>query len=944
MHKVHTVIPKSPPERQKGKSMNLKKSKLIIPLLIICIALAGLIGGASMLLAPQVEKSAQAATVNIVEDRIGGSTSRFTTSMTFDIPNFYKDFPIELRLHVFEYRMVMINLKPVHVIDGSVTVNANFEMGTANVILYNGFPPLGGTVTASRNSSNQLLISYVRNDSAYSVQVSDIWVVSYTTPDLAENQVAVRFVSPSENNLSFVVLNKNDKLTAAQIPAYTDFIPSLYRHSEWRTKGGLWAHETPITTDMDFYPVMVKNFEYGDRLNNDQIVTAYDEGKYDNATLASGFSNGAYKLPADSSIQATKDPILLTEFSINSMQIPWGKNETYFTFTLDVPRSNDFIPQSVIRKNLVLKSDNNYVRLMYGSQELKSWIFDDFIKQPKNDKKWLQNQVTFQLAVIGNGTTEPFNIRWQLQYGQAITDNTTTHSGYLPDGVYRYGLNDNIGFLGLVGVNINRNADYSHTWKTGGFLGIGQKTHKHDAPTIYPTISIKGCEAQIKKAVKCYIEGEHSFTANLPVNHFEKPILPTEVEKADSTIRWYLDAAYTQALLSNFHTAQNYNELYGKWVPAEYDVTLVYYTVDRFRADLNGGKYYDALVKKTFTKTYVKGSNVNLYDYGADIYGVNFYDNIQQIKFLGWDSSITAPVTGNTTITAQYKFPTATLRYYDVDDKLYGTVTQQMLMFPVDILLEEVKQADASHKEWWLHERPEDKGLLGRVYGFLESIARTVFGGDNIGNGANAAMREDQKKDARYIIEQLEREHNTRNAYGEHRLYFLPVVYLDINLEQLNKGAYGNEAFNVREEDNPQWHLISGTPKLNNLVYYADVHNVYSLGNSNFTMAINFEKKMDGFDAMAKTAANIAGYVGKFFGDIFGSLFRGLSLGFDGVTGILVAIALTLLAIIFFFAIAEVLKSVFKIGTYPINKTANKLDARLRAQKRYNKKQRSNRK
>lgn len=872
----------------------MKRSKFIIPLIFALVALAGIIQGAIMLL-PRETKTAQAATVNVVEDRIGGTDSRFTNSAVFDMPDFYKDFSVELRLRVLEYRMIMINLKATYVVEGDETINATFDVESGNVTLYARSAP-SGIVTASRISSNQLLVSYARNDSAYSVRISDIWVTSYTIPDLQEDEVFVRFVSPSENNLAFVVLNKDDKLTAAQIPSYSDFIPSLYRHCGWRTKSGLWAHEAQIIADMDFYPVMERNFEYAgqtnnkdQRLNNDKLATAYEEGTYDNATLARDFSSGAFKFTADSSIQATKDPILLTEFSISSMQIPWGKDETYFMLTLDVPRTNDFIPSGTNRKNLVLKSDKNYVYLMYSTQELKRWNFDNFIKQPQNKDDWKQNRVSITLAAK-EGTIE-----WRLQHGQEITDNTFTYTGYLPDGAYRYGLNDDIGFLGLVGVNINRYADYTHAWKTGGFLGIGETTHKIYTPKTFPLISIKGCEAQIKKPVKCYIEGAYSFTANLFVNQFEKPVLPVGIEKADNTIRWYLDSSLIQELLPNFHTALNYNALYGKWVPAEYDVTLIYYTVDRFRADLNGGKYYDALVKKTYTKTYTKGSVVNLNDYGADIYGVNFYDNIQQIKFLGWDKNITAPITGSITITGQYKFPNAMLRYYDVDDKLYGTVTQEMTMFPVDILLEEVKQANSEHPEWWLHGRPEDKGLLGRVYGFFESIARSVFGGDNIGNGANASMRDDQIKDTRYIIEQLEREHNTRNAYGENRQYFLPVVYLDINLEQLNKGAYGNEAFNVREEDNPQWHLISGTPKLNNLVYYADVHNVYSLDSSNFTMVVNFDKKMDGFDTMAKRFADTAGWFGKFFGGIFGNFFGGL---FKGGLGWLYTLATIVIIII----------------------------------------------
>lgn len=885
--------------------VNMKNKRIIITLIFALIALAGIIQGAIMLLPSHETKPVQAATVK-TEDRIGGAESRFTSSATFDIPDFYAPFPLELRLRVVEYQMVLINLKATYVPVTTVTVSAPFDVGT-NAVLYNGISP-GGTVTATRISGNKLSVSYNRNDGAYSVQISDIWVTSYTIPDLQQDEVLVKFVSQSENTFSYVILNKGASLTSSQIPAYTDYIPSLYQHIGWQTKNGVWAHEAVITANTEFYPVMERNFEYGDRRNEGQIEIAYEKGKYTNSTLTRDFSSGAFQFPADQSIQAMQDPLLLNCFYMDSLEIPWGKYETYFTLTLDVPRTNNFIPSSTNRKNLVLKSDSNYVYLLYGSQELKKWNFNDFIRQPQNKESWKQNCITFTLEVQ-SGVTEPSGykpqfIEWQLQYG--TDDNTITDSGALPDGVYRYDFNDGVGFLGLVGVNINRNSSYTYTWETGGFLGIGTKTHKHTAPKEFPTLQIKGFECRIKKVVQCYIEGKSPFTANLAVNHFEEVVIPAGISNPDNTIRWYLNSAYTLELQPNFHTARNYNELYGKWVPAEYNVTLVYYTVDRYKATINGGKYYDALVKKSFTKTKVrKGAVINLNDFGSDSYDVNFYNNIQGIPFLRWDMDIKAPVTESITITGIYRFPTATLRYFDVDDKLYGTVKQDMTMYPVDKLLDAVKQADDEHKEWWLYEKPEDKGFLGKAYGFFESIARSIFGSDNVINGANNATREAQRKDSRYIIEQLAREHSTRNAYGEHRLYFLPVVFLDINLEQLNKGAYGNEAFNVREEDNPQWHLISGTPKLNNLVYYADVHNVYSLDSSTFNMAINFEKKMDGFDAMAKTTANFFGWVGNFFGDIFGSFFGGLFKG--GLGWLYTLITFAVLFIIAWFFIRPLL-------------------------------------
>lgn len=889
----------------------MKSKQIIIPLIFILIAFAGIIQGVMMLHPQHEEKIAQAATVSIEPDRIGGSSSRFTNTTLFEIPDFYEDFPIVLRLRVYEFRMVMINLKPNYTIVNDETVNFTFEVGT-NKVLCTGE---GGIVSASRISGNMLSVSYARNDSSCSVQVSDIWVISYTMPDLQEDEVFVRFLSPSGNNLSFVVLKKNDRLTAGQIPTYTDFIPTLYSHSGWRTKNGLWAHNTVIIDDIEFYPVMEKNFEYSNRL--DQNSTKYNKGEYDSNTLTRDFSNGIYKLPEDSSKQALADPFLIDYFSINGMEIPWTTDKTYFKLTFNT-NTSDWIPtQSQYnngQKTLTLLSESAYMRLYYGSVIIGEWKFSDVVKQPSNTSSKIPNNIiTFILSVTTGG-----RIQWSFQSNKL----TTPATGVLDDRfAYQYDLNDHTYCLGLSDVRISRSSTTEiHEWSKIYPLFpsyVGKKFN------IYPAIDINGRYARIKKAVDCYIDGEYGFKTFLMLNSYEKPTEPDEIkaqlEAEEMSIEWYIDAAFTQQLVWGQHTARDYTALYGKKIPAVYEVTLTYYTVERIFVTGHDGLYYRALVQKTDMHKYARRATVDLKDYADDVYGVSFYDNIQQIPFKGWSEDINAPIMRDMTIAANYKFPSAIIYYYDVNDKLYGTVTESLTMFPVTELLNKMRELDNSDRKEWYHEPGLDTGAFGAIGNFFDGIMREIFGSDNVLNGWLAKSRKEQRDDTKLILNSIASHHDQNN------LYLLPVLRTNVNLENLNKGAYGNAALDIKPSKNMQWHLIDQNIYSGDICYFADVQDMFSLTASSYRMVINFEKEMSGFDALAQTFANIAGWFGNFFGGIFGGFFGGLGNFFSNIVNWLWLIVLGLILWFCRDLVLDFIKALFAIITFPFRWLGSKL-------------------
>jgi hypothetical protein len=177
----------------------------------------------------------------------------------------------------------------------------------------------------------------------------------------------------------------------------------------------------------------------------------------------------------------------------------------------------------------------------------------------------------------------------------------------------------------------------------------------------------------------------------------------------------------------------------------------------------------------------------------------------------------------------------------------------------------------------------------------LDSVHDFLWGKDNTENGANAALRYDQAQKSKEIIKELAKKHTSVNQY------FLPVLDVDINLQDLNKGAYGNSAFSVEPEKNPQWHCIYADPQRNQIKYFVDVHSMYSLlTTTNFEMVVNFDKKMTVEDEFSQALGNLFGWVGGIFDGIFGGAFD-----------IFVKIALLIIVIVCFPLIISLVKKVF---------------------------------
>ena len=72
----------------------------------------------------------------------------------------------------------------------------------------------------------------------------------------------------------------------------------------------------------------------------------------------------------------------------------------------------------------------------------------------------------------------------------------------------------------------------------------------------------------------------------------------------------------------------------------------------------------------------------------------DFYSNLRNFEFLGWDTDITKPITKDTIIQGEYNMPTINVKMYDADKYLFKDEDQQISFLSVDDLVAMQSSAD----------------------------------------------------------------------------------------------------------------------------------------------------------------------------------------------------------------------------------------------------------
>lgn len=136
-------------------------------------------------------------------------------------------------------------------------------------------------------------------------------------------------------------------------------------------------------------------------------------------------------------------------------------------------------------------------------------------------------------------------------------------------------------------------------------------------------------------------------------------------------------------------------------------VTLIYYSQLRFLAyeeDDGTDYYYTFIGYMIVDKLMADGEVIDVEDFknpnvNYNIYNASkntFYNNLEYFEFLGWDKDITAPITEDTTIKAQYKLPTIQTRLFDSDNYFIGTMEQDLSFMTI----EDLQALDTSSSKW----------------------------------------------------------------------------------------------------------------------------------------------------------------------------------------------------------------------------------------------------
>ena len=191
-----------------------------------------------------------------------------------------------------------------------------------------------------------------------------------------------------------------------------------------------------------------------------------------------------------------------------------------------------------------------------------------------------------------------------------------------------------------------------------------------------------------------YVYGDRIATEEL-ATWYNSTIKPWETDfSADGLYNYtYLLTGWDTALPTEITNNIVVNATYEKLN----NVTLKYYSQLRFLAyqeDDGTDYYYTFIGYMTIEKLMADETVINVEDFkhpdaNYHIYNASkntFYNNLEYFEFLGWDTDITAPITEDTTITAQYNLPKVTMRLFDSDQYFVGEMQQEISFMTIEDL------------------------------------------------------------------------------------------------------------------------------------------------------------------------------------------------------------------------------------------------------------------
>jgi len=792
-------------------------------------------------------------------------------------------------------------------------------------------------------------------------------------PEVQPNEVLIEFRNPDSTMISQHVVLQNQSLSEDILRTpFNGFIPTHRRFSHWQSRQGDRLNNFIPRNNAIFYPVMISDFTVGTnrigvgepRPDRDGVPVFLNSGQnaYSNEYIQSLFTDRGFQpavRPGESDVymQMRRDPVLVSSINIYNFNFAYDRAPTrnwrfgsYFEITFNT-FSGAFISSRLEFENhnftlrLFLDMEEGNVRLQLGrfdNGRIRNWntLGNPIPLNGGSERWWTRggsgdrghvNSLRFDLDVMPDGM-----IAYHLQWGRLAPSGASSNPNRIIGDANRYrrgylgydgqplratalcSVRQNEFSLGLQGIQVFPfngthidHLDGWRTWTTDHWRGDKAARARERLFEYFPTIHFYGVLAETLSQRSLYLEDEFLQYYDFLESGFNRPNLHSSIAREGYTIRWYIDRNF-QTRHDRHHRGQDFYNLYGRWVPAEFEVALSFFELFR-RPMTVYGISMEFLVRRTEYRWFRENEYVDTKQFGMYLQGIQylvpFYDIIPSFNFIGWrdeegnllnpEEIASTQVTANMHFVAEYRLPRVQVRYFDINNHYFGSVWQDMFFAPIDELfnqLQYIRNQANQGAETGVRPSIPNVGLFG-IFDLVQIVEEILYARQI---NANIRDRNLARRQAYQLVYEL-----VPLSTPDNRI-FIPTIRLDINLEDLDNGRHGNAAFVACPTANAGWRLMSGTPQQNNLIYFVDLHSYFSLNtNHRFVFTVNFQRPVDVWELI--------------FGGIM-RFFQSLSFMFGGLNllWILAIILLIFLMIFCWPVVVMTVKALGNIITFPI--------------------------
>lgn len=525
----------------------------------------------------------------------------------------------------------------------------------------------------------------------------------------------------------------------------------------------------------------------------------------------------------------------------NSKYLIVGFNNYYGSYTAETNPGVEYNQAKFVTYEKQIKHTVNFVD--YNGNIISSIEVADgsFVTAPTNPtrvgytfKGWdydLNNPITSDITITAQYEHNKCVVKFmdgselikeiQVEYGSALTQEeipVPTKDGYIFKGwdkVTTGAITTDTTFVAVFSQNVTLTISYPEVKGTFGLLNQFIKTE----------LSTKIFE---------YTMGDTVVNTNY-LSWYNNNVLPW-INDLSSDGKYDYDKKYI-----------GFSEELPEYINSDIEVTIDY--VDLFNVRLEhysqlrfqvSGDYYYCFVGNLKTERLVeygyifKVDDFKRDDINYEIFNTSrgeFYNNLNNFEWLGWDYDTTQPITKDLIIKGKYKMPTINVRMFDAEDYMFNEEDQELGFMTIEDYYLTLTSKDAWDK-------------------FREGVRLffTLKWGELGGNIADQIDLED------YI--------NTTKKYHDNATQILTAfAKIDTDNPDIYSGIFKNGSVTVTSE---ALSYFSGTANENNMTYWVNplvfATDVYSL-----TCTVTYGTALD---SAIKSVSNVVGFITDIFSEV----------------------------------------------------------------------------